>query len=258
MKRGLVVLGIAFCTGFSALASECTFKSEPEIIYSDDRQAHFVWDSEDEAALERANPLHSSPLVEFREKISKDLPQSLITEMRPDPWKLLKRDREIYAAVAPEHLPAFDRVLSGEIGRIRRNGCLEDLLFTLHLEIFGLDHPTSEFQAYLLKRNGLLRTYFSTGSSSRVPPSARQHILPRIKADLNRGWTDLVHIHSHPFILPPGSWPSVGGRLLPSPADIAGYRQNPSLHEARITNGFDTLILHRPEFSPVRTPAPSP
>jgi hypothetical protein len=116
-----------------------------------------------------------------------------------------------------------------------------------------LGHPT-EFGAFLLRRAGRVRVYFST--ADRVGQKLRAAVTDRVRRDVAAGWTLVAHLHNQPFLFDrrvgdrayttPATRDDVAGALAPSTNDVAFYRswlREAPLQEARITNGFDSIRI---------------
>jgi hypothetical protein len=171
-----------------------------------------------------------------------------------DPFALLRRQREFFRGQASE-LAVYDKVLSGQTGRVRAISCLEARLLTEHLKRFPTWKKATEFQAIALTGNTqlgpTLRVYFASADLGGVTPTFGSLFETHIKRDIGDGWVPEFHLHNHPFNESRASNIDVAGTPIPSAGDANSYiwlRNQLGLREARITNGFSTIELPARDF----------
>ena len=165
-----------------------------------------------------------------------------------DPILLLKRQRTLYARVIPQEVPRFDVLIDGRAGKIGEMSCLEATLLEEHLK-FGFEKKReTEFGAYVLDCGSELRARFQTSDQAGV--STDRVVQALVVSDLAEGCVLRAHLHNHPFDFK-NHYGDIAGTVIPSAPDMQTYRNlraTKSMQEARLTNGFSTLILQSAEF----------
>ena len=164
---------------------------------------------------------------------------------RPGPAPSANRLREI----ANSRL-----VASGEVGTVTPMGCVELLAWREQARRFPmLEYPT-EFAAFVLRRQGRVRIYFS--GNNRVGGRIRREVTSLVRRDVAAGFVLEAHLHNHPFMFDrkvgDRMWTSVetqtdiGGEVAPSLTDVHFYRNalaDTGLREIWVTNGFETVRI---------------
>lgn len=161
------------------------------------------------------------------------------------PLALLRRQRALFKR---HGLPiaALDWALERRAS-LRQLNRLEATLFLAHWR--DKDPARREFQAFILRRPGSYRVYFTQSDAHRAWPWSPK-VKVMIRANLDAGWTLFAHLHNHPFFFdnPSGD---IAGTPAPSGQDAALYRElavAARLQRAWITNGLDTLEIPVAEF----------
>jgi hypothetical protein len=218
-------------------------------------ELHEVYDLRDAAVLWQ--PVSSAARTRYRDAVARRV--GSVT-----PHALLARQQRIFgAAETPELAREATNgglVLDGGAGRIAQVTCLESLLWERQAARYPmLEHPT-EFSALVLRGAGAVRVYLS--GADRVGQRIRQEVLSRVRDDLARGYTLILHLHNHPFLLGrrvgDRMWTTeetvedVAGGLAPSLTDVQLYRSlrnDLGLQDAWVTNGLDTGRFDAADFA---------
>lgn len=171
-----------------------------------------------------------------------------------DPFALLERQRSVFERHGMVNdVETFDVILRDRVGEVRKVRCLEALLLADHLGRFPIWERLTEFQALILHRGGpgsALRIYSVSANFDGMAPSLTS-VMPEVREDLARGWTIAWHLHNHPFRKASFPGQDVVGTVIPSDPDSntnLEMSRDLGLREARITNGFDTLVVRQAEF----------
>lgn len=146
-----------------------------------------------------------------------------------------------------ESLGNEDLVKYGFAGRIATISFIESEILNYQLSRYPLlSHPT-EFHGFILESidKSKIRIYFAS-SDQPWPPKATP-LISHIEKDLTNGWQLKYHLHNHYESENEGYI----GKMSASLADVHYFkilRSRFNLTEARITNGFSTLILMSSDF----------
>jgi hypothetical protein len=211
---------------------------EPGVrVLSSDEILSFAWTLDDDGswlkAYDRKDPLYKK----FTGLIGARLDAS--------PRGLIRRQRALFKKNGLS-TAKLDWALAHP-GRIRPMNKLQATLFLTH---WRDENPQKrEFQAFILRRGGRLRVYYTqSDENSAWPKSASVKAL--LAQDLGAGWTLFAHLHNHPFFFenPSGDF---AGTVVPSEPDAQMYRELAAamrLERAWIVNGFDAIDIPVTEF----------
>jgi hypothetical protein len=169
-----------------------------------------------------------------------------------DPLDLLKRQSQIFHDMNLGYeAQRIDAVIAGKLGSITELGCVEGSLFTQH-KTGRRPESETEFAAYVFEKQSIKGTHLkiyhvdSDGASVSFPKRLDEELL----ANMLSGWTFLVHLHNHPFLLDSDSG-DIAGTTVPSDPDMITYGVMADLYglqNAWITNGFNTIKIHKNQF----------
>lgn len=202
------------------------------VVLANDAELSFAWTLEDDGTWLKPYDGDDPLLRKFQTTIAARLPAN---------WQaLLRRQRALFRKHG-RGTALIDWVLAHP-RQVRPMNRMQAMLFLTH---WRDEKPLKrEFQAFVLRRNGLWRVYYTQSDERSAWPHS-----PQVKAllakDLQAGWTLFAHVHNHPFFFdnPTGD---IAGTTVPSPADVALYRElavTARLRRAWIVNGFDALEL---------------
>lgn len=186
----------------------------------------------------------------------------------PEARYLIERQRAIFARMSSEwsgEATNATMLLEGKAGTIRPIGCLEAMLWERVAERFAmLEHPT-EFGAFVLRRQGQVRVYFS--NADLVGQKIRRTVMDLVEADRAAGFLVFAHLHNHPFLFDrkvgdrawtvKGTEEDIAGALAPSMTDVQFYknlRESHGVEEAWVTNGLETAHFRAEEFGVLTGP----
>ena len=237
MIRFFLCVSILFYT-HPIYSSVCTFKNEPEIVEENNELLAMVFEEEDDEVF-------LSPFKEEDEAYD-DYINWVQENFMTDPYDLLERQKDIFVkfGFSPYN---FDLILNREAGSIRDMNCLEALLFLEHNSFSPLQMIPSEFLAYVLKKESLLRIYFT---SVKKLEANGKFFEEDVVHNIEEGWEYITHIHSHPFVIdnPAGD---IAGTTIPSGGDLLIFRKHRNeleLQKAWITNGISSIVVRSDEF----------
>lgn len=239
-----MLLGVLLWTIVSAEALACDFKPTfTEQKYDDG--IVMMAESVAEPLIWGAPALQNSVLEEFQRFVT--------ARTSVDPLDLLKRQSQIFHdRNLAQYAQRIDAVIAGQFGHIADLGCIEGSLFTRHRTRRGQNIET-EFAAYVFEKRDAAGTYLkiyyvdSEGLSVGFPKSLDVELV----ANVLSGWTFLVHMHNHPFLLD-NEVGDIAGTTVPSDPDMTTYRMMAELYglqNAWITNGFDTIKINKNQFN---------
>lgn len=210
----------------------------------------WTWTGEEGWRGQGAPPDEESRRLRERLRMRRDL---------RDPRDRIRHYLEVVSATRAHGADATDalrfnleRVLSGDVGRLRAVDCLESLLMTeAHRRRSLLDEPY-EWGAVILSRPGSgpggteHRIYLTLGKQRSV---SFGEIVPLLERDLAARWALKAQIHNHPFVDPDPRGAS--GFTAPGPADVETARRwliRYGLESSRITNGIFTFEMRPADF----------
>jgi hypothetical protein len=254
-------IGLLQCIPHSIIAQSngnCSLEYfEPKVIpitEADKAEWHGIYNLLDEPFL--WNPvLNDASLTQF---------QNSVQEKTGDinSKTLIDRQRQIFAALPNEWNGEAENsrlLLEGIVGGIKPMTCLEAMLWKWQNHRYPMLEFPTEFGAFILKRDNILRIYLS--SSDIVGARIRHELMELIQKDLESGYELLAHLHNHPFLfdrkIGDRMWTmeetidDIAGALAPSMTDVSfyrGIRDTYGLKEAWITNGIETSKFSAGEF----------
>jgi hypothetical protein len=144
------------------------------------------------------------------------------------------------------------RVHQGGLGKVHPISKWEAQVLNEQLSRYPLlGHPT-EFHCFVVQNpdSTLLRLYFAA-SDQPFPPS-QGPLVEHFEPLLAEGWQLIAHLHNHYE----SDSTNYLGITAPSQADAhfyKGFHQSLGLREARITNGFHTVVLPAAVFGQFRS-----
>ena len=242
--RTLSFIILAFFVGEKHLAAAvCALDQAPTVIMSNEVEHHQYWIIEDDPIFWSDTLPDDEVLWDFRDWVE--------SKIFPDPFQLLKRQRDIYEDYGYD-TGGFDDVIDGEVGHISDINCLEALLFSEHASLWDFAEKPTEFAAYIMKRDNEIHITFSSHNMSFIPSS--DFIMRIITENIDDDWVLTTHLHNHPFMFdnPSGD---IAGTTMPSGTvsggDVATYlkfKREYDLQTAWITNGFSTIRLDETHF----------
>lgn len=138
-------------------------------------------------------------------------------------------------------------VHSGTLGKIRTINLLEAQILNYQISKYPLlSHPT-EFHGFIATHDSLdrIRVYFA--SSDQPWPPKPNIIISELRKELLNGWKLKYHLHNHYE----SSLKNYVGIMAPSLADAQYFKwlsEEFNIHQALITNGFNTVEIKSEEF----------
>lgn len=221
-----------------------SFLQTSPIILKEDGPALFqYWELEQDQRLWQATLGNLPALEAYKDSLSQALGDSLLS---------LLIDREFHQSNPSgkpiRSLDNYHLVHEGYIGTIQPISYLEAELLNYQLNRYPLfSHPT-EFHGFILQNDslGLVRIYFAA-SDQGWPPKATP-LVEHMEPIIGKGWRLSHHIHNHYE----SSKDNYLGIMAPSLADAHYFKvlhARFDLEEARITNGFSTLLLSGEELA---------
>jgi hypothetical protein len=220
-------------------ASDYLHQFEAEIIDSSGYVIHQLWEIPNDPALWQKDFPAFPSFQQYEQSLIDHFGQAKLDSVR------LARSQKTGAYGTSGDQNNAQLVLDGKAGAIRPINCLEAHLLNFQLQRFPLfDHPT-EFGAFILKKDSLLRIYYSA-SDQPWPP--KDHIIqPKIDQDIQNGWKLFGHLHNHYN----SAEEDYLGVLAPSMADahyFKGKKEGFGLEKAFITNVFHTVEIDSSDF----------
>lgn len=279
-RLGVLLLGILGCAHSpqptpapapnNVTATACALPAAAEILDQSATELHQVWDfAEDVRCLQPAQNEDPSPPLD---PVLVAYQQAVRARTDVDPQALIRRQRGVFLASQNPALHAETRVsgpiLDGSIGQIGPMSLLDMRLLTVQMQRHPMLTQPSEFTSFILRRQSpdgkRLRVYFS--SFARSGGRMNHKVRERVDADLRAGYALIAHLHNHPFLFDrvagDASWTrddtkdDIAGALPPSVTDIqyyGGLLDEAALGGARVTNGFQTLVLSPKEIRALAT-----
>lgn len=238
-----------FTASVSAAAHVCQWPADPVVVTNTATQQKKVW------------TIANSPVL--FSKVTSTHPAFLSYQnwvkanTTTDPIELLKRQRKFFSSndmTESVDTRKMDLVMAGQIGEIHPITCLESLLLVEHTAKFPLEKTPNEFVAAILQKGSLLKIYFLSDKIEEGSAPKAEVTNQEIQKDLKLGYTYLINLHNHPFMLsnPTGD---IGGTTLPSGDSDYGdvYVFNNlvvafQLKNAWITNGFNSVRLNQKDI----------
>lgn len=207
------------------------------VVISSDAVLSFAWTVRDDGSWLKPYSGSDPLLAKFQRTIA--------ARLSTNPQALLRRQRRLFRKRGVS-TDTIDWVLAHP-RQVRPMNRLQAMLFLTH---WRDEKPLKrEFQAFVLRRNGEFRVYYTQSDEASGWPHS-----PAVKAllarDLDDGWKLYAHLHNHPFYFdnPAGD---IAGTTAPSAADVRMYRElavTARLRGAWIVNGFDALELLASDF----------
>jgi hypothetical protein len=245
LRRVLLAAVLSAAAAASARA-DCAWPSPPAALSDDAGGFARAWTFASDPALLADAPAAAPGLSRYRAWAR--------GQADTDGRALLRRQRDLYVKLGVKDGAAkLDAILAGQAGRIERMSCLETLLFSEHEARFPVETTKSEFLALVLRRGPEMKVYLiSQRGQPGVGPSM-SGVEPSLRRDRARGWTLQATLHNHPFMFD-NPYGDIGGTLVPSGdaggGDLAAFEtdiREYGMHEAWITNGFETVRLDAPD-----------
>jgi hypothetical protein len=249
MKKLLILFFISITKIVSA--NECSFYSNPKIIFQGPHELHQVWTEEVRDIFWSTQMPDSASLVQYLNTV-----KAKIADLNP--YVLLQKEYMKFMSTGDPELMLEAQnmflVLNKQIGTIRSVKCLENLLLSKQTDRgFSWDTPM-EFSSFILQKNEgkkvFIKIYFST--NDRPGGKINDFVIQAINSDIAKDWIFLNHLHNHNFNLPVKENIVLVGAPSPGLSDAGLYRdlyKEMGLRSASVTNGFDTIDIQSSEFN---------
>lgn len=141
----------------------------------------------------------------------------------------------------------YNLIHQGFLGKIKPISFAEAQLLNFQISRYPLlSHPT-EFHGFILQNETTNKVRFYLGASDQPWPPKPAPIIEQVEKDLENGWKMKFHLHNH---YEPKE-DNYLGVMAPSKADahyFKALRGRFHLPEARITNGFTTVVMDSASF----------
>jgi hypothetical protein len=229
----------------------CSFAANKN-IFANNRKGHSaIWTLQNSSALAAPFASTDQNYVNFRKWVSENTNWDAIEILKNN----IKQGLEAIKGMNPKD--AFvneilrsnrgeQRIIDGEIGKIRPMSCLEGIPLLELMKVVDLRKNAVEMFVTILKKNTELKVigdfYFT---SDEVAGTDESSAAKKLRLGLMRsGWQAQSNYHNHPFDFRNAD---IGGEVAPSSPDIESYQKElpPS---ALISNGIDTIVLEKADY----------
>ena len=212
------------------------------VLLKKDKSLFQYWELKDHHFLEDYNLGELPSLESYKDSVSNEIGKSAMDAQIMLESKQLENIKHVEKGLENHEL-----IHRGSVGNIRKINFIESQILNFQITRFPLfTHPT-EFHAFFMTNDshGVVRVYFAA-SDQPWPPKATPLIV-EIEKLLTEGWHLTSHLHNHyesksnKYI----------GMMSASLADVHYFKilkQRFNLPEAKITNGFHTLIIDAKDF----------
>ncbi len=191
------------------------------------------------------------------EPILDDYRKWVEAKINPEPFALLQRQRNIFAAsLFKDHLPKFDKIITQEVGLIRDANCIELLLFAKHAKRFPRGEVDTEFNARILENDATkrMKIYFASGHHKDGMAPSLSRFNDETRQDIKNGFRVVYALHNHYFCFE-NETGDLAGTTLPSDPDIQTFtaqKDKFGLEKIGITNGISSIEMPTDDFQKLK------
>ncbi|MGZ3652875.1 MAG: S8 family serine peptidase [Bdellovibrionota bacterium] len=239
-----------------AAAEPCSFDKEKEIIVKAKTGYSATWTISASPALLAPYASQDKNLQDYRTWFTSKTPWTAQDILQNN----VRMIREALEGIKPgdsflvqgqRDIRNVERIIRGEIGKIRPMNCLESIPFREFLKAVDLRKHPVEMSSVTLKKGDQLKVlgdfYYEPGSDAdgAVGTESSAATIALQRKLMKEGWALYTHLHNHPFDF---RNEDIGGEVAPSNPDIDTYRhEHPE--SAVITNGRDTIEMTPDDYN---------
>ncbi|MEM7372299.1 MAG: hypothetical protein AAF587_27015 [Bacteroidota bacterium] len=218
-------------------------ETSPIIIKEDGPALFQYWELAQDRRLWEAELGNFPALEAYKDSLIMALGDSLLRQLL---------QRELHQAAppssSPDSLDNYHLIHEGHVGKIQAITYLEAEILNYQLSRFPLfSHPT-EFHGFILQNDSLGRIRIYFGASDQGWPPKATPLVEHMEGIIDEGWRLSHHLHNHYE----SAENNYLGIMAPSLADAHYFKvlhARFEVEEARITNGFCTLLLSGEELN---------